>query len=98
MLAFVQQARAARQLALLVSLLSLGLTIPFLVNFVPDASMQFEQRFAWIPALGIHFHIGIDGISLPLVLLTNGLIPLIILSTFSHDYKGGFYALVLFMQ
>src|SRR5690606_34976282 len=52
----------------------------------------------WIPALGIHFHIGIDGISLPLVLLTNGLIPLIILSAFSHDYKGAFYALVLFMQ
>src|SRR5690606_14764547 len=97
-LAFVKQARAAKQLALLVSLLSLALTIPFLVNFVPDASMQFEQRFAWIPALGIHFHIGIDGISLPLVLLTNVLIPRIVLSAFSHDYKGGFYALVLFMQ
>lgn len=97
-LAFVRQAKAARQLALLVSLVSLGLTIPFLVHFVPDASMQFEQRFAWIPSLGIHFHIGIDGISLPLVLLTNGLIPLIILSTFSYDYRGGFYALVLFMQ
>lgn len=97
-LAFVKQARAAKQLALLVSLLSLVLTIPFLVNFVPDASMQFEQRFAWIPALGIHFHIGIDGISLPLVMLTNGLIPLIILAAFSYDYKGGFYALVLFMQ
>mgnify|MGYP001189169410 CR=1 FL=1 len=97
-LAFVKQAKAARQLALLVSLVSLGLTIPFLLNFTPDASMQFEQRFAWIPTLGIHFHIGIDGISLPLVLLTNGLIPLIILSAFGYDYKGGFYALVLFMQ
>ena len=97
-LAFVRQPRTAKQLALLASLLSLVLTIPFLVNFVPDASMQFEQRFAWIPALGIHFHIGIDGISLPLVLLTNGLIPLIILAAFSHNYKGAFYALVLFMQ
>ncbi|MBK1441155.1 NADH-quinone oxidoreductase subunit M [Parapedobacter sp. ISTM3] len=97
-LAFVQQAKAARQFALLVSLVSLAFTIPFLVNFVPDASMQFEQRFAWIPSLGIHFHVGIDGISLPLVLLTNGLVPLIILAAFSYDYKGGFYALVLFMQ
>src|SRR5690606_31943804 len=51
-----------------------------------------------LPILGVHFHIGIDGISLPLVLLTNGLIPLIILAAFSYDYKGGFYALVLFMQ
>jgi len=97
-LAFVNQVKSARQFALAVSLVSLGLTIPFLLNFVPDASIQFEQQFAWIPALGIHFHIGIDGISLPLVLLTNGLIPLIILSAFSYDYKGGFYALILFMQ
>lgn len=97
-LAFVKQAKTAQRLALLISLVSLGLTIPFVLNFVPDASMQFEQRFAWIPALGIHFHIGIDGISLPLVLLTNGLIPLIILSAFSNAYKGGFYALILFMQ
>lgn len=97
-LAFVKQAKTAQRLALLISLVSLGLTIPFVLNFVPDASMQFEQRFAWIPALGIHFHVGIDGISLPLVLLTNGLIPLIILSAFSNEYKGGFYALILFMQ
>src|SRR5690606_24903177 len=46
-----------------------------------------------------HFHVGIDGISMPLVLLTNGLIPLIILSTFKQQQqRGAFYALVLFMQ
>src|SRR5690606_20442967 len=90
--------RTAKQFALLISLVSLVLTVPFLANFVPDASMQFEQRVPWIPALGIHFHIGIDGISLPLVLLTNGLVPLIVLATFSQTYRGGFYALVLFMQ
>lgn len=95
---FMQQAKTAKQTALIIAMLSLLLTIPFLLNFVPDASMQFVQRFDWIPALGIHFHIGIDGISLPLVLLTNGLIPLIILSTFNGAYKGGFYALILFMQ
>ncbi len=97
-LAFVKQATAAKRLALSVSLLTVLLTIPLLLNFVPDASMQFEQRFAWIPSLGIHFHIGIDGISLPLVLLTNGLVPLIILAAFGHNHSGGFYALVLFMQ
>src|SRR5690606_38251714 len=46
----------------------------------------------------IHFHIGLDGISLPLVLLTNGLMPLIIATTFAKDYKGNFYALMAFMQ
>lgn len=97
-LVFVRHERAAKQLALVVSLVSLVFTIPFLTGFVPDASMQFVQRFNWIPSLGISFHIGIDGISLPLVLLTNVLVPLIILSAFNHAYKGSFYALVLFMQ
>lgn len=98
MLAFVKQAQSAKRLALLMSLISLGYTIPFLLHFVPDSSMQFVQEFAWLPALGINFHVGIDGISLPMVLLTNALIPLIILAAFSYDYKGSFYALVLFMQ
>lgn len=98
LLAFVKQSKTAKQLALLLSLINLALTIPFLLNFVPDASMQFVQTFAWLPTYGINFHIGIDGISLPLVLLTNGLIPLIILSSFKYEYRGGFYSLILLMQ
>lgn len=97
-LAFVKHAQTAKRMALLLSLISLGYTIPFLMHFVPDASMQFVQSFAWLPSLGINFHVGIDGISLPMVLLTNGLIPLVILAAFSYDYKGNFYALILFMQ
>lgn len=98
LLAFVKQAQSAKRLALLLSLISFAYTIPFLVNFVPDASMQFVQKLDWLPTLGISLHLGIDGISLPMVLLTNGLIPLIILAAFSYDYRGNFYALVLFMQ
>ena len=97
-LAFIKNPGVARSLALTVSLLSLAMTIPFLLNFVPDASMQFERSFEWLPSYGIHFHIGMDGISLPLVLLTNTLLPLIILASFKNSYRGGFYALVLFMQ
>lgn len=97
-MAFAKDPTVAKRLALILSLLTAGLTIPFVVNFVPDASMQFVQSFAWLPSYGINFHVGIDGISLPLVILTNGLIPLIILSTFRDTYKGSFYSLVLFMQ
>jgi len=98
LLGFVKQSKLAKQIALVISLLTVILTIPFVLNFVPDASMQFVRSFAWLPSYGINFHVGIDGISLPLVLLTNGLIPLIILSSFRNEYKGGFYALILFMQ
>src|SRR5690554_1938962 len=97
-LAFVKQSGLAKRLALLFSVIAFGLTIPFWSQFDPGAGMQFEQQFAWIPALGIDFHIGMDGISLPLVLLTNLLVPLIVLSSFSTEHKGAFYALVLAMQ
>lgn len=97
-LAFVKSSSSAKWAALVLSLLQLILTIPFACQFVPDARIQFEQSFDWIASLGIKFHIGLDGISLPLVLLTNGLIPLIILSTFSKTLKGNFYALVSLMQ
>lgn len=96
--AFVKSSSTAKWAALTLSLLQLALTIPFLCQFVPDASVQFEQSFDWIQRLGIRFHIGLDGISLPLVLLTNGLIPLIVLATFNKNLKGNFYALVSFMQ
>lgn len=96
-LAFIKSS-SARWAALLLSLLQLGLTIPFICNFIPDASIQFAQSFCWIESLGINFQIGLDGISLPMVILTNGLIPLIILASFAHNKSGNFYALISFMQ
>lgn len=97
-LTFVKQPGSSRQLALILSLVTMGLTIPFWAGFDFGPGMQFEQQFAWIPALGIDFHVGVDGISLPLVLLTNLLIPLIVLSAFSYEHKGSFYALIFAMQ
>lgn len=98
LLAFAKSSSTAKWIALVLSLVQVALTIPFVCAFVPDASVQFEQSFAWISSLNIHFHIGLDGISLPLVLLTNGLFPLIILSTFSKVIKHSLYALASFMQ
>ncbi|MBE8714159.1 complex I subunit 4 family protein [Sphingobacterium hungaricum] len=97
-LAFVKNSQTAKWIALVLSLIQVVATVPFLCNFVPDASMQFESTFTWIASLNIHFHLGLDGISLPLILLTNGLVPLIVLTTFGKTFKGNFYALVSFMQ
>jgi len=96
-LAFIKSS-SARWAALLLSLIQVGLTVPFICNFIPDASVQFAQSFTWIESLGIKFQIGIDGISLPMLILTNGLIPLIILASFTHNKSGNFYALISFMQ
>lgn len=97
-LAFARSSSTAKWIALVMSFVQLALTIPFLYAFIPDASVQFEQSFEWISSMNICFHVGLDGVSLPLVLLTNGLFPLIILSSFGRDYKHSFYALASFMQ
>lgn len=97
-LSFVRQEAMAQRLALVFSVLALGLTIPYVWGFNSAGGVQFQQQLEWIPALGIDFHIGLDGISLPLVILTNVLVPLIVLASFSHHHKGGFYALILAMQ
>lgn len=94
----VLQKESAKWAALLFALLQAGATLPFLGQFVPDASVQFTQSWGWLESMGIRFTIGLDGISLPLVLLTNGLMPLIIASAFSHRKTGGFYALIALMQ
>lgn len=96
-LAFVKNT-SAKWIALILSLVQIGLTLPFVCSFVPDASIQFSQSWNWIESLGIRFTIGLDGISLPMLILTNGLIPLIILASFGHAQKGGFYSLIAFMQ
>ena len=65
-------ARWARLLSLLVALAAFAATIPLYTGFDHHtAAMQFVEYHAWIPAFNIAYHIGIDGISLPLILLTS---------------------------
>ncbi|WP_316797177.1 NADH-quinone oxidoreductase subunit M [Pedobacter agri] len=92
--------KSAKIVSTVISVASLGLALFIACNFIPNASTQFEANLPWIADLGIRFHAGIDGISMLVVLLTNLLIPIIILSSYRHDYKNpaAFYALILFMQ
>ncbi|WP_131538349.1 complex I subunit 4 family protein [Pedobacter nototheniae] len=92
--------KSAKIISTVIAVISLGLALFMACSFIPDASTQFEANLPWIADLGIRFHAGIDGISMLVVLLTNILIPIIILSSYKHDYKSpsAFYALILFMQ
>lgn len=90
----------AKQTALISSLITLAYALVMLSHFEADASRQFMVDFPWIPQLGISFKAGVDGISMIMVLLTTGLVPLIILSGFNREFKNpsALFALVLFMQ
>jgi NADH-quinone oxidoreductase subunit M len=92
--------KSAKIVSTVFSVVSLGLALVIACNFIPNASTQFEVNLPWIADLGINFHAGIDGISMLVVLLTNLLVPIIILSSYNHEYKNpaAFYALILFMQ
>ncbi|WP_316764389.1 NADH-quinone oxidoreductase subunit M [Pedobacter aquatilis] len=92
--------KSAKIVSTVISVVSLGLALFIACRFIPNASIQFEANLPWIADLGIRFHAGIDGISMLVVLLTNLLIPIIILSSYRHNYKNpaAFYALILFMQ
>src|SRR6059036_1778494 len=66
---------------LVVTLATLLLSVPLYVGFDGDvADFQFEEARAWMPAFGISYHLGIDGISLLLVLLTTFLMPVALAS------------------
>jgi len=90
----------AKKIAFGFSLIQLALTIFALVKFKINAEPQMMVDLVWINSLGIHFKVAMDGISLLLVLLTNVLVPLIILSSFNREIKNtnSFYFLILLMQ
>ncbi|OOQ57684.1 complex I subunit 4 family protein [Mucilaginibacter pedocola] len=90
----------AKHAAMFFAVAELATALYFLSGFVADASLQYSLDVPWVPQFGIYFKAGIDGISMIMVLLTTVLVPLIILTTYEHEYKNAraFYALILFMQ
>ncbi len=75
-------ARNTRYVALWASLITFGLAIILWVGFDPGtADFQFVERRPWIPEYGIAYHLGVDGISLLLIVLSAFLIPLCIIAS-----------------
>ncbi|MFQ3292994.1 MAG: NADH-quinone oxidoreductase subunit M [Halobacteriales archaeon] len=71
-------------------------------NALLGGSLAFEEEFAWavLEPYSIHWHVGVDGISLPLLILTTVLTTLAIVSAWTpiDERQSQFYGLVLFME
>lgn len=79
---------AARNWTLLVTIVTALLSLPLYSNFnATTASYQFAEHAAWIPSLNINYTLGIDGISLLLVLMTTLLMPLCVLGSWRYIEK-----------
>lgn len=98
------RARAAKLVALGVSLAVLAGTIALAVSFSPGRTgFSFAASYPWIPALGIHFSVGVDGIALVLIALTAVLVPVVLLASWTDVAAGGgnvalFVSLVLALE
>src|SRR5260221_6541645 len=77
-----------RKIALVVSVLVFAETLLLWARFDPSsAAFQFVERHPWIPAFGISYAVGVDGISLFLVVLTGFLTPIALLSAWDPVHR-----------
>ena len=97
-------AKLVKQSALLVSVLVAALGITMTIGFDRDVTgFQYVERYSWIPSLGISYQLGIDGISLILILLSVLLVPIVILAGWNESEGGRFsvktfYILILILE
>jgi NADH-quinone oxidoreductase subunit M len=94
----------AKQIALAVSLVVLALTVVMALQFDANGStFQFTETHEWIPAFGISYSVGVDGIALVLIAMATVLVPLVILSSW-HDADDAtrpvkvYFALILALE
>jgi NADH-quinone oxidoreductase subunit M len=98
---FPRRDRDIRWFALAVSLLTFVLSLHLPVHFVNgQPGFQFEVNGQWISTPNIHYHLGVDGVSMWLVVLTTFLTPLCVLISWRsiHDRVKEFFILLLVLQ
>ena len=81
-----------KQITLGTSLVSLAVALAMAGAFDPNSSsaMQFVEKYDWIPAFGVSFSLGVDGISLVLIVLAAILVPVVLLAGWneSEGHRG----------
>ena len=97
--------KLAKSVALAFSLATLLTVIAMALNFEPDSQevFQFAESYTWIPAFGINFSLGVDGIALVLIALAATLVPVVILGGWnealgSQGSVKGYFALILVLE
>jgi NADH-quinone oxidoreductase subunit M len=100
-LAMVPTSSHVRSAALMFSIIQLFVGALVFIRFDPTtSSLQMVEKIPWMPAFGIHYFLGVDGLSLWLVLLTLLLQPLLILGSWTaiSDRVKGFHVSLFILQ
>jgi NADH-quinone oxidoreductase subunit M len=96
-----EKAGALKHFTLAATILCFLVSLKLYTGFDPEvAVMQFVLDKPWLPSYGISYALGIDGISLFMVLLTTFLVPLSVLASFNYIAEGrrAYYACLLFLE
>jgi NADH-quinone oxidoreductase subunit M len=96
-----RQAPLQRTIALAGALFGFLVTIPLYTGFhLQGAGMQFVERLEWIPRFNIHYHLGVDGISMLFILLNSFITPLVVIAgwTSIQQRVGQYMGAFLFMS
>lgn len=81
-------ANRIRWTALVVTIVEFLITIPLFTRFdKTTASMQFQEKYEWISEFSINYHLGIDGIAMPFILLTSILTVIVVISAWQAIEK-----------
>ena len=92
--------REARWVALCISFVSLAIALGLWGAFDKDSGgLQFQELHDWIPTLAVQYHVGMDGLSLLMVLLSAVVVPMAMLASRNiHDKVPLYFGLVLLLQ
>ncbi len=100
-LVLVSKETAAKYVSFAVAAIEFAASVPLWFTFnTASSGFQFATAAPWIPEWGIHYELGIDGISLLLLLLTTLVIPLAILGSYRYIQarQKAFYAMMLLLE
>ena len=92
---------AIRRITLAATVVTFVVSLALIGAFqVGEPGFQLVERIPWIPAWGVGYEVGVDGITLLLVLLSTFVIPLAVLATWGHvsERTKGFYIMVLTLE
>ncbi|MBE7501073.1 MAG: NADH-quinone oxidoreductase subunit M [Verrucomicrobiales bacterium] len=95
-----RRAAMAQRLALGVATLVLALTVLVGSRFdAASGTLQFVERHAWIQALGVNYHLGVDGLGLLMIVLTGLLVPMAMLASWRLGERASLYfGLMLWLE